>query len=102
MKKLIYLSLITLLRATTYSQVNYASRINLPDKTTSLEIGTDEHKNLQYRVSFNNKHITAWSAMGLVLVVIIAGKETYITNKKQSTHTETFALPLGKNDHIRR
>jgi alpha-glucosidase len=82
------------------AQVKSSYRIYSPDKKTCLEISVKNSRKLQYRVTYHDKEITKWSTMGLVVNGITAGEHTQVLGAAQTSHTETFAWPLGENDKI--
>ena len=72
-----------------------------PDKITQCAFGIDAGKNLVYRVSYANKEIVAWSALGLVVNDNkIAGADVVLKQHAQRSVHEKFAWRLGENDTI--
>jgi alpha-glucosidase len=95
-----FLSIFSLLALLSTAQITNAVKTVSPNKSTILEIGVDANSSLKYRVIFNNKPFTAWSAMGINFNDIKVGESTTILSTRPSTHAETFSWPLGENDRI--
>lgn len=99
-KGILLLAILCLLGKMGLSQVATSYIVSSPDKTTSMEVSSNEGGKLMYRVYYRKDPVIKWSDMGMVVNNISLGEHTAINlvNKKQIN--EKFNWPLGEDDVI--
>lgn len=74
--------------------------VDAPDKKTRVELGTDTHGSLNYRVFFAGKEVVGWSELGLDFEGLNPTDQLSINNSVQNHHEERFAWLLGEDDTL--
>ena len=83
-----------------YAQKNAVTTLYSPDGHTKLEVGFNVQHQLAYNLQFNNKPITSWSRLGLVLDNIDLGSSARITGSSIKKHSEKIKWPLGESKYL--
>jgi alpha-glucosidase len=83
----------------TNAQIKNAYKVTSPDKSTSLEVTTDEGIML-YRVSFKGDEVVKWSSLGLVLNGVDIGDNPHVNGVVKNKVREKFPWRLGEDDVI--
>ncbi|WP_324680701.1 glycoside hydrolase family 97 protein [Hymenobacter sp. GOD-10R] len=84
----------------TQAQGKQAYSASSPDGKTWAEFVVDAQGRLTYRVNYDGRAIVSSSALGFDLDGRQVGTNTTVQNATRRTVNETFAWPLGENDHI--
>lgn len=96
----ILLFFLVVLKQSAFCQLIKITGALSPNKTTNLEIETDDRGQLLYRVLFEKKPVIDWSALGLVVNNVPLGKSTVINTVARKQYRESFPWPLGESDII--
>jgi len=83
-----------------YAQDTAPSVLYSPDGHTRLETGLNYRHELAYNLTFNNKIITFWSRLGLVLDNMDIGKPVTVISTLTRKHSEKIKWPLGESKVI--
>lgn len=92
--------LLALLIKSSVGQLTSSYKISSPDKSTSMEVGTNNEGKLLYHILHAGQEVITWSALGLVLNDISLGEKSLIRSKTQRSNKKKFAWSLGEDDVI--
>ena len=80
-----------------FAQVRNITSVKSPDGKTIFRIGLHNGTGLQYNMSYKNKKVMDWSALGLHIDRLNTGQQIKITGQSQKSHSEKISWPLGED-----
>ena len=76
------------------------SKLQSPDKSTTVQFGIDDAGRLHYKMDMNGRVVIAWSAMGLETNGPELANGIKLTGETKTSHRETFDWALGEDARI--